>query len=160
MNTMEQSQSDNDSHTQSATHEDTDSSHDSRRPTAQKAPVRRRRFSIRRRTARGGTLAGLPQYPLIDVLADKHPTDKFSVPKSAFARIVRDIVEEHHNKYSGKKYKFAVRGLIALQWSAEVYVQESFARAALLRDHRRKQTVSAQDFCVAHRLYERRWFRK
>lgn len=115
---------------------------------------------LRRHSTRRWRSVGLPRHPLIDVLDDSQTSEKFCIPATVFARVVREIVEEQHNKYSGKKYKFSRTGLTALQWSAEVYAQEAFARADLLCNHRRKKTVTATDFNVAHRLYERRWFRK
>ena len=72
------------------------------------------------------------------------------IPKLPFARLVRELVEVHHNR--PETIKFKMEAILALQTATESYIVSLLEDANLAALHAKRITVFPKDIQLARRI--------
>lgn len=92
-------------------------------------------------------LAPKQRLTAIEEIRHFQKTTRLLIPRAAFHRVVREIVQDIGSEHLIQKQAFE-----ALQESAEMYVVQMFEDARLLTEHRRCVTVDAKDLKLVQKI--------
>lgn len=73
------------------------------------------------------------------------------IPKLAFARLVREVCEEHFT-VPGQAWRFQASALLAIQEATEAYLTNLFEDANVCALHCKRVTIMVKDIQLARRL--------
>ena len=71
------------------------------------------------------------------------------IPRLPFGRAVRQVADE---VFPGKELRFQGSAILAIQQSAEDFLQNLFTDCYLLADHAKRKTITPKDMLLAKRI--------
>ncbi|EDV98453.1 histone H3-like centromeric protein cid [Drosophila grimshawi] len=73
-------------------------------------------------------------------------TSQFMIPRTAFGRVVREILQKH-TRYQNS-FRITMSALLALQTASELYMTQRFEDSYLMTLHRNRVTLEVRDMAL------------